>query len=161
MLFFFILDGKLETWFSHYCTSCPASNGLQRPISPLSPFLSPAPLAPTPNSAYIYAFPVRLPWRSHKRRVTIAVYCGFNRWAQLITQKSPHHEEYWMTCEPHVLLRAAETNRTCWLCLIITLSDGPLFFFFFYCVVCTGHTARVLNCLNGSCADGELCFVSK
>lgn len=69
------------------------SSDQYRPYLLLSP-----PLLPPP--AHIYAFPVSLPWKCHKKGVTIAVYCGFNRWAQLITQNSAHHGEYWMTCEP-------------------------------------------------------------
>lgn len=42
---------------------CPANNGFQWPVSPLSPFITPAVSPPT----HIYAFPVSLPWKCHKK----------------------------------------------------------------------------------------------
>lgn len=101
--FVFIFDiKKTEMCFPHHHPSMiasiwPASNGFQSPISsalsPLSPPLS-------PSSRSHFCVPVSLPWKCHKKGVTIAVYCGFYRWAQLITQNSAHHGEYGMTCEP-------------------------------------------------------------
>lgn len=88
---------------------------------------------------YGHMSPVQLPW-NYNKRVTITVYCRFNRWGQLITQNSLHHENSEWHVSHMFLFHKAEVNHVCPLCFIIMLSDG---------VACSGYTFHILTYIDG------------
>lgn len=140
---FFIFVLKNQGCVPHIIASlCPASNGWF-PVSNMT-LIS---FYLLPPAARIYAFPVSLPWKCHKKGWQLHFIVATQVSAADNTKLSASLRILNDMQAALVSSQAAEANRACWLCLIITLSDGSCF----YCAVCTGHTTRILNCLNSSC----------